>query len=332
MDFEQVLAQHSPRHAQLPEEPPAPPPLDVMNSDAFETLLEKAIENGIEKGIEKGNTTVCKKDLAANSEVPKFLWQDARWGKAQYGRLMPLLVRRIMDLAKISSADRVVDLGSGIGSVVIQLALTLGCEAWGIELMGERYKKSIELLEYFKKMKAANTEKATFTGSDFLDFWGFMSSYNIWILNNANDIFGSRANKDGAVTLDYRTTLMACDKLPLGGKLICFTELFELENSLTSTCFVKETTFSGPGETTWTLTSNKQTPFYIYTRVKEGWDCTNCNRKNIPLVTEDLDGFNTTCVNCLCTVNTESVKRKRMATDFYHANKRYREEKCRRNN
>ena len=52
-----------------------------------------------------------------------------------YGELKPRLVHDIFGLTGLKSGHVFVDLGSGVGNVVLQAALEVGCESWGIEMM-----------------------------------------------------------------------------------------------------------------------------------------------------------------------------------------------------
>jgi H3 lysine-79-specific histone-lysine N-methyltransferase len=52
-----------------------------------------------------------------------------------YGELMPSLVSRILSLARARPDALLLDLGSGVGNVVLQAALQSGCTAFGVELM-----------------------------------------------------------------------------------------------------------------------------------------------------------------------------------------------------
>ncbi|KAF2087907.1 DOT1-domain-containing protein [Saccharata proteae CBS 121410] len=52
-----------------------------------------------------------------------------------YGELLPRFVHEIFRETSLTSSHVFVDLGSGVGNVVLQAALERGCEAWGIEMM-----------------------------------------------------------------------------------------------------------------------------------------------------------------------------------------------------
>lgn len=52
-----------------------------------------------------------------------------------YGELLPRFVTDVFKKTGLKSDDVFVDLGSGVGNVVLQSALEIGCESWGCEIM-----------------------------------------------------------------------------------------------------------------------------------------------------------------------------------------------------
>lgn len=52
-----------------------------------------------------------------------------------YGELLPRLISTIFKETGLKSGQVFVDLGSGVGNVVLQAALEIGCESWGCEMM-----------------------------------------------------------------------------------------------------------------------------------------------------------------------------------------------------
>ena len=53
-----------------------------------------------------------------------------------YGELLhPFITQILVEQTKMTSEQVFVDLGSGVGNVVLQAALEIGCESWGCEMM-----------------------------------------------------------------------------------------------------------------------------------------------------------------------------------------------------
>ena len=52
-----------------------------------------------------------------------------------YGELLPRFCSAIFKHTRLDSSHVFVDLGSGVGNVVLQAALQIGCESWGCEMM-----------------------------------------------------------------------------------------------------------------------------------------------------------------------------------------------------
>ncbi|KAL8842157.1 MAG: hypothetical protein Q9176_002850 [Flavoplaca citrina] len=52
-----------------------------------------------------------------------------------YGELLPKFVSEIFRVTNLGSTHVFLDLGSGVGNVILQAALEVGCESWGCEIM-----------------------------------------------------------------------------------------------------------------------------------------------------------------------------------------------------
>lgn len=61
-----------------------------------------------------------------------------------YGELLPPFVHTIFHQTHLSSEKVFVDLGSGVGNVVLQSALQTGAESWGIEIMPKPAKYALD--------------------------------------------------------------------------------------------------------------------------------------------------------------------------------------------
>lgn len=66
--------------------------------------------------------------------VPKLKKYEA-FSSTVYGELMPSLVYEIINLTELKEDSLFLDLGSGVGNVVVQASLQTGCRSYGIELM-----------------------------------------------------------------------------------------------------------------------------------------------------------------------------------------------------
>lgn len=59
--------------------------------------------------------------------------------KAQYGRLLPLGMKRIMEILEMTKNDVFLDIGHGIGNTCLHAAFCVGCDARGIEVVSGRH-------------------------------------------------------------------------------------------------------------------------------------------------------------------------------------------------
>ncbi|KAF7328644.1 Histone-lysine N-methyltransferase, H3 lysine-79 specific [Mycena sanguinolenta] len=68
------------------------------------------------------------------------------WSDKVYGELLPPLVHGILRRTKLRENSLFIDLGSGIGNVVVQASLQAGCRAYGIELDATRARIAKEMV------------------------------------------------------------------------------------------------------------------------------------------------------------------------------------------
>ena len=66
--------------------------------------------------------------------VPSLKQYEA-FSSTVYGELMPALSHEMIRLTKLHEDSLFLDLGSGVGNVVVQASLQTGCKGYGIELM-----------------------------------------------------------------------------------------------------------------------------------------------------------------------------------------------------
>jgi H3 lysine-79-specific histone-lysine N-methyltransferase len=74
---------------------------------------------------------VYQRTVSPNAHLLKKVKDKA----TTYGELLPPFVNKVFYQTRLSSSSVFVDLGSGVGNVVLQAALQTGAESWGIEIM-----------------------------------------------------------------------------------------------------------------------------------------------------------------------------------------------------
>ncbi len=74
-----------------------------------------------------------------------------------YGELLPRFVSKIFHETGLTENKVFVDLGSGVGNVVLQAALEIGCESWGCEIMNNACKlASMQYKEFVARCRLWN--------------------------------------------------------------------------------------------------------------------------------------------------------------------------------
>ncbi|KAI8365561.1 histone methylation protein DOT1-domain-containing protein [Blakeslea trispora] len=110
-----------------------------------------------------------------------------------YGEINPILVKEFIAKTGLNSRSVFMDMGCGIGNVVLQVAAQTGCEAYGIEIMETPCKfAKRQLKEYAARMKAWRlpTGKIHFRHGDFLDV-------------AANDLYSTLKRSDVLLVNNY---------------------------------------------------------------------------------------------------------------------------------
>jgi len=76
---------------------------------------------------------------------------------AVYGEALPNLIRLLIHLLNLTSSNTFYDIGSGIGSVITQVAAQTGCKTMGIEFRSDLHNYATAIKHsYIKHMRAAN--------------------------------------------------------------------------------------------------------------------------------------------------------------------------------
>ncbi|KAF7335840.1 Histone-lysine N-methyltransferase, H3 lysine-79 specific [Mycena sanguinolenta] len=118
------------------------PPLP-QNSDPFRNLppneLKEFVHSWTDARMPKKVLMRIIEETYQRSVGPHVekLKQYEAFSNAVYGELMPSFVYEILTLTGLTEDSLFLDLGSGVGNVVVQASLQTGCRSYGIELKPE---------------------------------------------------------------------------------------------------------------------------------------------------------------------------------------------------
>lgn len=81
----------------------------------------------------------------------KELRKYESWTSAVYGELTPRFVSELVRVGALAPGKLFVDLGAGVGNVVLQAALESGCDAFGVELAERPAQVAVTFLDQFER-------------------------------------------------------------------------------------------------------------------------------------------------------------------------------------
>ncbi|KAF2678609.1 DOT1-domain-containing protein [Lentithecium fluviatile CBS 122367] len=110
---------------------------------SFNKIIKDNLENGAIAGVLDGMHAIplslVKRILAQvyqrTVSPHAHLLRRVKGKETTYGELLPTFVHSIFQQTGLNSQSVFIDLGSGVGNVVLQSALQTGAESWGIEIM-----------------------------------------------------------------------------------------------------------------------------------------------------------------------------------------------------
>lgn len=117
-----------------------------------------------------------------------------------YGELLPPFVSRVLSLCKLKSDQVFVDMGSGVGNVVLQAALEFGCESWGCEMMDNADLLAKEQAAEFKarcRLWGLETGKVHLRKGNFLEnraILNVLPRADVVLVNN--EVFSEETNEN----------------------------------------------------------------------------------------------------------------------------------------
>ncbi|KAF8213808.1 S-adenosyl-L-methionine-dependent methyltransferase [Mycena galopus ATCC 62051] len=118
---------------------PAPPLKEMVRTWTETGLPKKVLMRIIEENYQR----------SVGPHVQKLKQYEA-FTSAVYGELMPSLVHEILQVTKLDENSLFLDLGSGVGNVVVQASLQTGCRSYGIELNPKPAKVARDMAANFR--------------------------------------------------------------------------------------------------------------------------------------------------------------------------------------
>lgn len=185
-----------------------------------------------------------------------------------YGELLhPFVSRILVEQLKMKSDQVFVDLGSGVGNVVLQAALEIGCESWGCEMM----KNACDMAKLQQcEFRARTTLWGVQAGRIRLEEGDFTTNApTLEVLKRADVVLVN--NKAFTSNLNDRLVSLFLDLKP-GCKVVSLKSFVSVNaesdnsynsNDVGSSIFHNEEHFYPEGFVSWT---NAGGPYYIATR------------------------------------------------------------------
>ncbi|TFK38629.1 S-adenosyl-L-methionine-dependent methyltransferase [Crucibulum laeve] len=131
------------KHPEPPADPFDPPRPNPM-MQAVHTWRETGIPKKVLMRIIEENYQRC-----VGPNVPSLKRYEA-FSSTVYGELMPSLTHEIIKITKLKEGSLFLDLGSGVGNVVVQASLQTGCKSFGVELMPHPARVARDMVEQIR--------------------------------------------------------------------------------------------------------------------------------------------------------------------------------------
>ena len=129
-----------------------------------------------------------------------------------YGKVNPSFIMDMAERTHLTSSTTFLDLGSGIGQTMLQVAATLNCECVGIELGANLHESAELLLKKFDALLEAIgcegriSHKISLIKGNMCDYGGMIEDADVVFFNN----FGSRFIGDTENILSNHVSVYIC--------------------------------------------------------------------------------------------------------------------------
>jgi len=269
------------------EEKPRPNPPALLYVDEFSEIWKNA-----QLAEKRGKNKTIEKD-------PKVRGNKRQRGQnAMYGSVSAGFIAQLIEELKVSSTHCFIDVGSGLGQAVVQVASTVGCASIGVEIDEDRAKWAACLFDNFLQTLEAvygNEARLKLTGlvdlqeGDFQLFQQKIQEANVIFVNNFGGWWRSdRQDPDSLKepSLEQKLIRMVVEFSQIGTRLILLDKMIGTREG-----FFEHHWYESVKESfSWVQDPNKTNKVHVYTLKSREWFCKNCQYGN--LFTSDE------CVKC----------------------------------
>ena len=221
--------------------------------------------------------------------------------RTMYGAIRAPLIQEMIRFAGVTREDKFVDIGSGLGTVVLQMAAVTGCKATGIELESSRFTISSMLSEeLITLMKELGTEgdaafaadlksRIAMRNDDIREHEGTILQSSVLYFNNHGVWFDETSSKRGEISVEHWVAKLFA-KTAVGTRLIILKSIPHLKGNW----FSEQMYMARSDWLTWARDSK---PLYCYTKLKDTWTCEKCQHENAIVENDESLIWEMKCAN-----------------------------------
>jgi len=241
----------------------------LMSLATYQRLYESTLNElgGVDKIISRSDIRGNKEGLNGTNTL--------------FGMTRSNCVNNMIQEAQIKRSDLFLDVGSGIGSVCIQIAAMVGCPAIGVESVEARHNLAVEsrdiFLEKFKK-EFSHDLNIVFHHADIFDdhYQSLFRDASVIFLCNGGGWMDGLRDRTVHETFHMKFIDLVCrnERLFRGSQTVKIITLETL--NFTKGSYTCRTFDSGPNAFSWIKNSIK---IFLYELKEPFWICPQCNQK-----------------------------------------------------
>jgi len=221
--------------------------------------------------------------------------------RTMYGAIRAPLIQEMIRFAGVTRQDRFLDIGSGLGTVVLQMAAVTGCHATGIELEASRFTISSMLSEELIHLMAElSTSRETgfvadlknrieMKNEDVRDHEETILQSTVIYFNNHGVWFDETSSKQGEISVEHWVAKLFA-RTAVGTRLVILKSIPHLKGN-----WFSEQMYMARSD--WLTWARDAKPLFCYTKLKDTWTCEKCQHENAIVGDDDSLIWEMRCVN-----------------------------------